>query len=144
MYEYERLLQILQEELRALEKPRPSCLKIQHPKHHPPRIRHFVLASGKGQAVVWGFTIQQGKIGCVYPGGETYYLSMSTVGHAILQLTGCQPRLVLRAIRRIQAATAWCKTRTESRKRAAQEILRQQQGALSALEAEAAMQALCQ
>ena len=53
-----------------------------------------------------------------------------------------QPRLILRAIRRIQAATAWCKARTEGRRRQAEEILRQQSAAVEALEAEAAMLAL--
>ena len=59
-------------------------------------------------------------------------------------VVGCkkQPRLILRAIRRIQAATAWCKARTEGRRRQAEEILRQQSAAVEALEAEAAMLAL--
>lgn len=53
-----------------------------------------------------------------------------------------RPRLILRALRRIQAATAWCEARTEGRKRQAEEILRQQQKAVEALEAEAAILAL--
>jgi len=59
-------------------------------------------------------------------------------------VVGCkkQPRLILRAIRRIQAATAWCEARTEGRRRQAEEILRQQSAAVEALEAEAAMLAL--
>lgn len=60
----------------------------------------------------------------------------------ILQLCQYQPRLVLRALRRIQATIAWCEARTEGRKRAAEEILRQQAKAVEALEAEAALQAL--
>ena len=59
-------------------------------------------------------------------------------------ITECkhQPRLILRTLRRIQAATAWCETRTEGRNRAAAEILRQQSAAVEALEAEATMLAL--
>jgi hypothetical protein len=60
----------------------------------------------------------------------------------ICRATGQQPRLILRALRRIQAATAWCQARQEGRQRAAQEILRQQASAVEALEAEAAIRAL--
>lgn len=55
---------------------------------------------------------------------------------------GWQPRKILRALRCIQAATAWCEARIEGRKRAAGEILRQQQSAIEALEAEAVMAAM--
>ncbi len=55
---------------------------------------------------------------------------------------GRQPRKILRALRRIQAATAWCEARTEGRKRQAEEILRQQAAAVEALDAEAALLAL--
>ena len=61
---------------------------------------------------------------------------------SLLAVCGHQPRKVLRCLRRIQAATAWCYARAEGRKRAAEEILRQQQGAADTLKAEAAMQAL--
>lgn len=60
----------------------------------------------------------------------------------IMNECGCQPAKILRALRRIQAATAWCYARAEGRKRQAEEILRQQASAVEALESEAAMQAL--
>lgn len=60
----------------------------------------------------------------------------------ICKACGDRPRLILRALRRIQAATAWCEARTEGRKRQVEEILRQQQKAVEALEAEAAILAL--
>lgn len=44
----------------------------------------------------------------------------------ILSWTGNQPRRVWRAIRQINAIAAWCEKRAEGRKRAAEEILRQQ------------------
>lgn len=53
-----------------------------------------------------------------------------------------RPRLILRALRRIQAATAWCEARAEGRRRQAEEILRQQAKAVETLDAEAAMLAL--
>lgn len=52
------------------------------------------------------------------------------------------PRLVLRAIRRIQAATAWCRARAEGRKRAARELRRQQSKFFDALDAHEALSAL--
>ena len=64
------------------------------------------------------------------------------VSTIIIALCRAQPRLILRALRRIQAATAWCEARAEGRRRAAEEILRQQARAVEALEAEAAMLAL--
>jgi len=60
----------------------------------------------------------------------------------IVKSCGYQPRKILAALRRLQAATAWCYARAEGRKRAAEEILRQQKSALEVLEAEAALQAL--
>lgn len=60
----------------------------------------------------------------------------------IYQQCGGQPRKVLRALRRIQAATAWCLARAEGRKRAAQEILRQQAKAMEILEAEVVLKKL--
>jgi hypothetical protein len=60
----------------------------------------------------------------------------------IARSCGYQPRKILAALRRLQAATAWCYARAEGRKRQAEEILRQQKSALEVLEAEAALQAL--
>jgi len=46
-----------------------------------------------------------------------------------------QPAKILQVIRRIDAAIEWCKRRTEGRKRAAEEILKQQKKAVDALTA---------
>jgi len=54
----------------------------------------------------------------------------------IIRVSGGQPRKILRALRRIQAATAWCYARAEGRKRQAAEIVRQQQAAVAILETE--------
>lgn len=64
------------------------------------------------------------------------------VAEMIARSCGYQPRKILAALRRLQAATAWCYARAEGRKRQAEEILRQQASALEVLEAEAALQAL--
>ncbi len=71
-----------------------------------------------------------------------YFDGKFRTSDSLLAVCGHQPRKVLRCLRRIQAATAWCYARAEGRKRAAEEILRQQQGAADTLKAEAAMQAL--
>ena len=60
----------------------------------------------------------------------------------VLERCKYQPRLVLRALRRIQAAAAWCRARAEGRRRAAREILRQQARAEAALGGEIAIRAL--
>lgn len=70
------------------------------------------------------------------------YRSYNSPEVHIIRYCDYQPRQILRALRRIQAATAWCEARTEGRKRAAEEILRQQQAAVDALEAEAILGAL--
>lgn len=53
-----------------------------------------------------------------------------------------QPRRILRTLYRIRATTEWCIARAEGRKRAAEEILKQQAKALQTLEEEAAMRSL--
>lgn len=66
----------------------------------------------------------------------------STVINVIIEETTGRPKLMLRALRRIQAATAWCQARAEGRRRMAVEIARQQQRTTDILVAEAAMLAL--
>jgi hypothetical protein len=56
--------------------------------------------------------------------------------------TGQHPRDLLRALRRIQAAAAWCRARTAGLQRALEEVARQQARAVEALETEAAVRTL--
>lgn len=106
-----------------------------------PRIFHFghyTWPSIYSDGPHWGVIYSPSK-------KESLYINDWNRPFAVSQIiAGCdhQPRLILRALRRIQAATAWCEARTEGRKRQAEEILRQQQAAVEALEAEAAMLAL--
>lgn len=60
----------------------------------------------------------------------------------ICQACRWRPRLVVRAIRRIEAAAAWCRRRAEGRRRAAKEILQQQRDALKKLQARTALREL--
>jgi len=109
-----------------------------------PRFRRFVFAQKKDELVYWPAVFKDGMVASSYFSceGKNVYKSASTVSAYILDFTGQQPRLVLRALRRIQAATSWCEARTEGRKRAAEEILRQQKRFLDILEAEEALAAI--
>lgn len=105
-----------------------------------PRPRQFMLAPG----IKWPRALN-GRVmwGELTRGQDWIYLSRPGNGvDPILRACGHQPRRILRAIRRIEAATAWCLARAEGRRRAAEEILRQQARAVETLEAMAAMQAL--
>lgn len=109
-----------------------------------PRGREFVIAS----TVTWpGWRGNH-----TLPRGKVYMYQHFRLNHdernehnaslTITRATEGQPRKVLRALRRIQAATAWCQARTAGRQRQAQEILRQQAGAAEILEAEAVMHSM--
>lgn len=70
---------------------------------------------------------------------ESFQSSRDRAAEAICEACKWQPRLILRAVRRIQAATRWCEKRMKGRKRAAEEILRQQAEAEEELEAMASI-----
>jgi hypothetical protein len=104
-----------------------------------PRVRRFEIVAGK---ITWP---NQDELRSMFALGKTTFLgdwNRKYVIKNIIEACGGQPRLILRALRRIQAATAWCEARAEGRQRAAEEILRQQARAVEALEVEAAMLAL--
>lgn len=110
-----------------------------------PQPRFFYLVDGR---VVWPFCDRTGEVRwseLEIDGTYDWFTSPASAERAarrLIELAGYQPRKILRTLRRIQAATAWCRARAEGRKRMAQEILRQQGRAVEALEAEAALAAL--
>jgi ABC-type nitrate/sulfonate/bicarbonate transport system substrate-binding protein len=122
-------LEALARAARALEKPT-------YPYTPPPRPRRFYLAGGYTWKWGGGNYIENN-------GKDTLWLNASAA-EPLLKACGYQPRRVLRLLRRIQAATAWCEARREGRERQAQEILRQQKKALEALEAESVLGKLAQ
>lgn len=73
---------------------------------------------------------------------EHYKGTRERVAELICYACKWQPRLILRAVRRIEAATRWCEARAAGRKRAAEEILRQQAEAEEKLAAMAAIDAM--
>jgi len=138
--DYEKILSAALDDLEAAAKKLTAATTPQTPL---PRPREFIFISrGKEKKVVWP-AFDGGKYWLNHITHPGAILGYSTHARAyILSLAQYQPRLILRALRRIQAATAWCEARAEGRRRQAEEILRQQQKAVEALEAEAAMLAL--
>ena len=127
--------------LRALEKLAKADADLHSwhtkPATSVPRRREFVFAAKGEHRVSWPGRSPGHYRTIMYPDGTDY-----TAYHDILELTGRQPRKLLRALRRIEAATAWCHARVASRQRMAEEILRQQAAYDETLQAELAMQAL--
>jgi len=142
--QYEQLIEIALRELGSAVKVmvRPTFPATEYPR---PRIFRF------SDNLLWPYVdVAKGEINWnkFHRPDEYYFYSIggefvdrrSVI--KIINECGCQPAKILRALRRIRAATAWCYARAEGRKRQAEEILRQQASAVEALEAEAAMQAL--
>jgi hypothetical protein len=120
----EKALNDLVQAALALEKP--TC-----PQTPLPRPRQFPLV--EGYTWEWNDYYIRGRDGNIW---------LATGAEALARMCGYQPRRVLRLLRRIQAATAWCEARRQGRERQAQEILHQQKKALEVLEAESAIRKL--
>ena len=103
------------------------------PRTPLPRPRAFWIVPGQ---VAWPY---QDDLDRVSVRGYGEVCTTARTAERIAELCGFQPRRILRALRRIQAAEAWCRARIEGRRRAAEEIVRQQARAVSVLEAEIAM-----
>lgn len=133
MAQYQELIAAALDDLNKAQK---AMRQQTAPKTPLPRPRIFIVAPG------WEWP--RGDDYEVFRVNKNSYecITWSDVENRIINACGNQPRQILRALRRIQAATAWCEARAEGRQRQAEEILRQQQKAVEALEAEAAMLAL--
>jgi len=75
----------------------------------------------------------------INPGGNA---DIGRVAVILCEQLGYKPRLVLRAIRRIEAATAWAQRRVEGRRRQAEHILGAQAGAQEQIDAMAVLDAI--
>ncbi len=131
---------IIGQALRDLDQAIEQMLKHTEPTTAPPRAKIFMFAEN----IFWPYANDRHnpEWGYFNREGRRHTLCYRAYVTVIVNECGSQPRKVLRTLRRIQAATAWCYARAEGRKRQAEEILRQQQGAADTLKAEAAMQAL--
>ena len=138
LYEaYEKLIGAALEELsEAAGKMKIKTL----PETSLPRPRFFKI----GRRVIW--PLDEGEREPAWysasAGLDRYSLAARGLSSHICNQAGYQPRKIYQALAQIRAAIAWCVARAEGRKRAAEEILRQQQRFADALDAEAALAAL--
>ncbi len=129
----QEMLQLVREKLEELYQADEELLKQTTPPTPRPRFRCFRFtknitfpafeAPKHGQRSHWRTSIWHCKAG---GSGRAYYLDFRDAAEAICNDCRWQPRLILRAICRIEAAIAWCRKRREGRLREAEEILRQQ------------------
>ncbi len=140
--ELQDLHDLLAGAIKALLDAVEELLRETHPETPLPRPRVFVFIPSAS----WPYIDETGTVfwGCYRRRKEKEDKMVSLDYEALFLLKRCryQPRLVLRTLRRIQAATAWCLARAEGRRRMAQEIVHQQKRAMEALEAEIALQKL--
>lgn len=136
---------VIHAELRLLDQAVGVLLQPTTPQTPRPRSRTIEIAPG----CTWPATEDRGgwrewTWRRPNEGAQGLRLAWAGEDQADIICAACawQPRRILRALRRLQAATAWCQARTVGRQRAAAEILRQQARAVSALEAEVALAAL--
>ena len=133
------LERLIAEKLRELERAVGAFDRQTIPHTPMPRPREFEFAPG----VVWP---HEGDVWLVRADGSAFKLWSFVDGLAsrICRICGYQPRKVLRAIRRIEAAASWCRRRAEGRERMAREIVRQQKRAAEVLAAMMVAQKLIQ
>lgn len=140
--EYE---QLIEKALRELGSAVKVMVGPTFPATEPPRPRIFSFSGGLFWPYVTKGEVSWKKFYCpgeyyLFTFGDDFCDRRSVI--KIINVCGCQPAKILRALRRIQAATAWCYARAEGRKRQAEEILKQQKNAMEILEAEKVMIAL--
>ncbi len=126
----QEMLQLVHEKLKELYQADEEILKQTHPPTPRPRFRRFRFTKNitfpafevleRGDGYRWRTSIWH----CANE--HWYYLDYRDAAEAICNDCKWQPRLILRAICRIEAAIAWCRKRREGRLREAEEILRQQ------------------
>jgi len=108
----------------------------QHTIPYTPLPRPKVFKLFNKELIVWPnrpddlYTIKVGD--CNY---DFEYGVENHVVEKICKVCKYQPAKILKVIHRIDAAIEWCRKRTEGRKRAAEEILKQQKKAVDTLNA---------
>lgn len=103
-----------------------------HPEGRLSRVRKFFVAPD----ALWPYDYNSIETGIRIPYKEWEAASIFRINkypyesaEAICASCKWQPRLILRSLRRIESAIRWCEARAAGRKRAAEEILRQQKAA---------------
>jgi len=134
----EQYKKLLNAALSDLDRAQGQMNKDTVPRTPIPRPRIFQITP----RVRWPYIRSDGGVQWSLCMSRKYPLHLQKTLDNILNDCHYQPRAFLRALRRIQAATEWCRARTDGRRRMAEEILRQQAKAVESLEAEAVMAAL--
>lgn len=109
------------------------------PQTDTPRAREFNLGIARG--VLIQIHVKT-RILCLFRGSKQHWVEEQKVAASAKRLCewlGYKPRLVLRAIRRIEAATSWARRRAEGRSRQASDIARAQKPYQEQIDAMAAM-----
>jgi len=143
--------ELLEVNLRQLDRVVQDLLEPTVPQTPLPPPRQFLLLCDEHWEITWPGTPPAADYGVTnwhwavvrHEGRvKARYIADPPLVRDILNATGCQPRAILRVVRRIQAAIAWTAARRAGRERMAQEILRQQRAAVETLEAEYILQRL--
>lgn len=105
-----------------------------HPEVRLSRVRKFYVAPD----ALWPYDYNSIESGIRIPYKEWEAASIYRINkdpysaaEAICEACKWQPRLILRSLRRIEAAIRWCEARAAGRKRASEEIRRQQKAAIT-------------
>lgn len=140
---HEEHIELITSAVASLKKSVERLLEQTYPATPLPRFRKFEILPG----VEWPYKSKSEEK--YFPrrlsiddDGYTLQLQEKRLAELIHGKTLGQPKLVLKAIRRLEAAAAWCEARAEGRKRMAEEIMRQQQKKQSVLDAEIAIRRL--
>ncbi len=131
------IIDLINKEVASLEQAIGDMLADTFPQTSPPRPRFFAITP----TIIWPFrgkkstdiewkSVAYTADGCKESIGLTSYIFRDII------LEYCtSPTRGLRVLMQLQAARAWCQARAEGRRRAAQEVLRQQRASIEKLQA---------
>jgi len=132
----EQLHELIEIKLKELRKAIYELQQQTIPHTPLPRPKVFKLFSGKDDKIIWPH--RPDDLYTIKAGDRDYDFEYGVEKHVvekICKVCKYQPAKILQVIRRLEAAIEWCKRRTEGRKRAAEEILKQQTKAIDTLNA---------
>jgi hypothetical protein len=140
VYSQRLAVSLIRKALNALSLAEAEMLAPTHPKTQLGRFRKYIIAANQklGKHVSWPVFDSAGsyKPTCFHFGSEILNYSgsyVNTVAYSLFEISKGHPRRILRVINNIQATTNWCSMRAAGRKRAAEEIIRQQAKAAQVL-----------
>ena len=128
--------ELVKRKLKELRKAIDELQQNTTPHTPLPHPRSFKLFDGKEAEILWPAQPDGWyglKIGIRF--FKLGYNDSGYLAEEICKACKYQPTKILKVIRRLEAATEWCRKRTGGRKRAAEEILKQQRKAADALAA---------